>query len=144
MLTLASAQGDIHWTPQRLAVRLGESPSYLTKVVGHLVRAGILRSERGAKGGVQLTRAPAQVTLLQIVEACQGAVMGDYCRSTPMRRPPCTFHRAAAELHDAILQVLGRWTLADLLESPYSGNAECLMAGVSQPILVQLVKRTKS
>jgi Rrf2 family protein len=113
---------------------LGESPTYLAKVVRHLVRCGILEAEKGVKGGVRLLRSPEQITLLAIVEACQGTIAGDYCKSAVPSSSQCSFHRAAVELHTAITGVLGRWTLGDLLESPaaggeMTGGVTCLISG---------------
>lgn len=105
-------------SPRYLAEELGESPTYLAKVVRHLVKVGILRASRGAAGGVVLGKAPEQVTLLAIVEACQGAVLANFCEEASRLSQTCAFHRAAAELHASIMDVLSRWTLADLVRKP--------------------------
>lgn len=136
LLFLAQQEGDGWWSPRRLAAELGESPTYMAKVLRHLVKAGILDVARGVHGGVHLLRKPRGVTLLEIVEACQGAILGDYCRSGRPETHVCSFHRAAAELHDAIEGVLGRWTLDGLLQKPENkpvrrGAAACLMQGVT-------------
>jgi len=39
-------------SPRRIAEDLGESPTYLSKVTTQLVKAGVLRAEKGVKGGV--------------------------------------------------------------------------------------------
>jgi Rrf2 family protein len=132
LLLLAQQDPKICWSPRRLAEMLGESPTYLAKVVRHLVRQRILEAEKGVKGGVRLIQRPGEVTLLSVVEACQGPILGDYCRSSRPTPEVCNFHRAALELHEAIRSVLARWTLADLLERPHvSGEAldgvPCLM-----------------
>jgi Rrf2 family protein len=101
-----------------MAEHLNESPSYLAKVVRHLVRAGILKAHRGVAGGVLLNRDPQNITLLAIVEACQGAVLGDFCSETNDLASTCTFHQAGAELHQAIVGVLSRWTLAAFVRQP--------------------------
>lgn len=133
LILLAQQDRSSLWSPRRLAEMLGESPTYLAKVVRHLVRSGILEAEKGVKGGVRLVKSPAQVTLLDIVEACQGTIVGDYCRSSRPDPTVCAFHRAAVELHQAITTVLGRWTLAQLLEQPHAvppceEGTGCLMA----------------
>jgi Rrf2 family protein len=69
-------------SPRHIAAVLGESPTYLAKVLRHLVKAGVLRAERGATGGVRLAMAPEDVTLLDVVEACQGTIVGNYCQAT--------------------------------------------------------------
>lgn len=132
LLLLAQQDSPSCWSPRRLAETLGESPTYLAKVTRHLVKRGILEAVKGVKGGVRLSRDPAAVTLLDIVEACQGTIVGDYCNSTRPESNFCSFHRAAQELHVAITGVLGRWTLAELLENP-CGKGEgvglgCLIA----------------
>ncbi len=106
--------------PRRLAQTLACSPSYLSKTLGHLVRGGILRSVRGARGGVVLAREPASITLLEIVEDCQGAILGDYCRGIRADEVAmsCRYHRVMAELHGQIVRTLSGCTLAELLTCP--------------------------
>ena len=104
---------------RQTAGQLQESPTYLAKVAGLLVRAGILRAQRGVAGGVTLARSTKDVTMLAIVEACQGAILGDFCQGALDLREACAFHRATAELHQAIVGVLSSWTLADLLKKPW-------------------------
>lgn len=133
LLWLARQERRACWSPRRLAEVLGESPSYLAKVLRRLVRQGILEVERGVRGGVRLVRDPEEITLLAVVEACQGKIIGNYCRSARPDRDLCSFHRAARELHEAVCGVLGRWTIARLLQKPQaSGSADtgipCLMA----------------
>ena len=115
LLYLAREEADTCISPRRLAEALGESPTYLAKVVRHLVKAGILQAEKGVKGGVRLVTPPGQVSLLAVVEACQGTVVGDYCLSTEPEFSYCGFHHAAQEIHDAITGILSRWSLEQIL-----------------------------
>lgn len=138
LLLLAGRDQKDPWSPRRLADALDESPTYMAKVIRHLVRDGILDSAKGVKGGVRLVRSPDETRLLDIVEACQGTIVGDFCRRSPPQGAACTFHRAALELHQAITGVLGKWTLADLRAGPFperpaGGGLACLMAGVPPP-----------
>jgi Rrf2 family transcriptional regulator, nitric oxide-sensitive transcriptional repressor len=117
-------------SPRHIAAVLGESPTYLAKVLRHLVKAGVLRAERGATGGVRLAMAPEDVTLLDVVEACQGTIVGNYCQATVADVSVCSFHQAALDLHNAITGVLSKWTLSDLLATPRRSAAmglPCLM-----------------
>lgn len=125
--------GEAH-SPRAIADELGESPTYLAKVTRQLCKAGILRSEKGIKGGVYLKHLPEEVTLQQIVEACQGAIVGDYCELGRGPRSICSYHAAAEELRTAIMSVLSRWTLARLRERPFSKKADrhgppCVISG---------------
>jgi Rrf2 family protein len=131
LILLAQQDPTQCWSPRRLAETLGESPTYLAKVVRHLVKRGILEAERGVKGGVRLVVSPADVSLLAIVEACQGEIVGNFCKSSRPDPGVCNFHRAALELHEAITGVLARWTLDDLLQQPsatdFSHGLPCMM-----------------
>lgn len=123
--------------PRRIAEELGESPTYMSKVTTQLVKAGVLRTERGAKGGVQLAKRPDEITVLDIVQACQGEIVGGYCRSVCDPALVCAFHSAAEQLERSITETLKRWTLRDLLERPRAAGAidlefPCAMVGPGQ------------
>jgi len=123
-------------SPRRIGDALGESPTYLAKVARSLVKAGVLRAERGVKGGVRLARPPRQITLLAVVEACQGAILGDYCQDGCQRDRVCSYHLAAEELRSAIVGVLSNWTLADLLRKPHGAPGKrsipCLIGSIDR------------
>lgn len=51
---------------------------YLLKILQQLVRANILQSKRGPRGGFYLSRARAEITLLDIVEAVDGPVTDSF------------------------------------------------------------------
>jgi len=118
LIFLCLADDHDYIPPARIADAIGASPSYTTKVTSLLVRAGILKAQRGARGGVQLGRNPGAITLLDTVEACQGKILGDYCAEYDDLEVVCSYHRAMHELHGAITSVLARWTLADLVKQP--------------------------
>ena len=134
-------------SPRKIAAELGESPSYLAKVSGLLVKAGVLRAEKGVKGGVQLAKPPTQITLLEVVGACQGPLTGGHCRADCDPAVACSFHQAALELEAATGGVLARWTLARLLKKPATtrrlpGGYRCVMLGPGQ--IKQSLRRTGS
>ncbi|MHC4637963.1 MAG: RrF2 family transcriptional regulator [Planctomycetota bacterium] len=45
---------------------------YLLKILQQLVRANVLRSKRGPRGGFSLARQPKKINLLEIIEAVEG------------------------------------------------------------------------
>lgn len=118
LIFLGHQTSGIPVSPRHMAEQLGESPTYLAKVARLLVRTGILRAHRGVAGGMQLARPPQDITLLAIVEACQGTLLGDYCSNVEDAKAGCAFHQAGWELHQAIDGVLSHWTLAALLARP--------------------------
>lgn len=54
-------------------------PSFLAKIVSQLSVAGLLQTSRGARGGVSLARSPAQISLLEVVEAIDGPILLNEC-----------------------------------------------------------------
>lgn len=60
--------------------------SFLAKIFQHPARAGLVRSNRGAHGGFTLARNPAQITVLEIIEAIEGKIIFQRCR---LAKPVC-------------------------------------------------------
>ena len=121
LLICLAKEGDGTPVPlRRIQVVLGGSPSYLPKVIEKLAGRGILRTYRGSQGGVVLGKDPEGITLLQIVEACQGPILEDYC-SCPQEKVPeaCAFHQAMWEVRQGIISALSKWNLKDLCDRPF-------------------------
>lgn len=132
-LCLHQEEGPV--PPGQIAERLGASPTYLAKVCTLLAKAGIVRAHRGVKGGLTLSRDPESITLLEILETCQGKVLGDYCQEYGRPEWVCAFHLAMRDVHDAVVGALQRWTLADLAAKPgpspeIADSVHCRMAPV--------------
>jgi Rrf2 family protein len=145
LLCLAKDRQGVAISPRSIAVELGESQAYMAKVLRSLVKAGILRAERGSKGGVLLNRRSSEITLLDIVEACQGTIVASYCEGIDDLRTACAFHRAAVELRQAIVTVLSRWNLEQLAKSPgpaksLPGGKQCLMTAFPLSIAAPMLR----
>ncbi|MGI8729885.1 MAG: RrF2 family transcriptional regulator [Solirubrobacteraceae bacterium] len=76
---------------------------FLEQLFATLRRAGVLRSQRGVKGGYAFARAPGEVTVLEIVELLDG----------PFGRDAQGVFDEAAR---AARGVLGATTIADVVE----------------------------
>lgn len=76
---------------------------FLEQLFAVLRRAGVLRSQRGVKGGYSFAREPAEITVLEIVELLDGAFGAD---------SDGVFAEAAA----AARAVLQQTTVADVIE----------------------------
>jgi len=124
------AQQDRHGVnPRRISEEMGESPTDLSRVTTLLLEAGVLRAEEDV---VRLSRAPIEISVLDVVEACQGPVVGDYCGSICLPSEICAFHQMAEQLHIVICETLRRWTLEELRrkpsgEHPSGAGSACLM-----------------
>ena len=86
-----------------LARRRDIPVQFLEQLFAVLRRAGVLRSQRGVKGGYSFARPPAEITALEIVELLDGPLGRD---------ADGIFADAAA----AARAVLGRTTVADVIE----------------------------
>ena len=72
--TLLAALPPAIALPARLLAEFFELPEpYLAKQMQKLSRAGIVETRRGPRGGYALARLAAEITLLQMVEAIDGA-----------------------------------------------------------------------
>lgn len=101
----------------------GTSPSYMAKICSTLTKADLLRAQRGMRGGVTLSRDAEAIALLDVVEACQGKVLADYCVDHEPVNEVCAFHCAMLELHHAIVGTLRSWTIAQLAVKPGPSGA---------------------
>ena len=59
----------------RISKQYGIPLEYLLKILQQLVRANVLRSKRGPRGGFFLARPAEGITLLEIIEAVDGPVL---------------------------------------------------------------------
>ena len=50
---------------------------YLLKILQELVKANLLRSKRGPRGGFSLASSPNKITMLQVIEAVDGPMIGE-------------------------------------------------------------------
>lgn len=109
-------------TPQPISMTLGSSESYTSKILRTLAKANLLESHRGASGGFSLARDPKDITLLEVVEACEGSIIGNHCRDFPNGKVKrtCGFHQAMVEFQEGVKGLLRKWSVEDLAARPLS------------------------
>jgi Rrf2 family protein len=83
-----AANPDGPVTAKRLAEDGAVSENHLAKVLQRLVKAGLLRSIRGPRGGFVLAVPAETVTLLDVYEAVEGRIASSGC---PVHRTSCPF-----------------------------------------------------
>ena len=71
MLDLAQHRQEGFISLKTIADRQGYSMKYLEMIVGSLKRAGLVASTRGKEGGYQLTRAPEDYTVGEILRCIE-------------------------------------------------------------------------
>jgi Rrf2 family protein len=98
----------------------GIPPEYLLKILQQLVRAGVLRSETGRRGGFNLKRSAQETTLLEIVEAIEGPLLGGLAIHHDTGDLGATMDRVEAMCRELARQArdrLGEMSVRDLLGS---------------------------
>ena len=93
--------------------------SFLAKIFQHLVKAGLVRSVRGAGGGFALARDPDKITVLDIIEAIEGKITLQRCQqeeSDCVRIGGCALCNLFGQAQDGMREVLMRTSLKDLIE----------------------------
>ena len=86
--------GGARLSAAALAAETGLPAPTVQKLANRLVVAGLLRSMRGANGGVTLARPAAAITLADIVEAVEGPIAMTSC--VDAARHDCTLEEACA------------------------------------------------
>jgi Rrf2 family protein len=98
-------QGDRGPVPIAELARRREIPvQFLEQLFATLRRAGVLRSQRGVKGGYSFARPAGEITVLELVELLDG----------PVGRGATGVFADAA---DAARSVLGQSTVADIADA---------------------------
>lgn len=100
-----------------IAAALKVPRNYLSKTLYQLARAGVLQSTRGPRGGFQLGKPPARLTLAEVVgpflpadgHAC---VLG---RATCSDAAPCAAHGRWKGVADRMRTFFDQTTIADLI-----------------------------
>ncbi len=76
---LAELQPGVKATTKKIAKPQSIPLSFLAKIIAQLTVVGLLETTRGVHGGVSLARNPAEISLLEVVEAIDGPVMVNVC-----------------------------------------------------------------
>ncbi len=88
------------------------SEGYAAKLFRDLVRAGLVTSVPGAKGGYSLTRPPEQITFLDVLEAVDGAHWVSHCllsRTACTRQERCTVYQSLNSAAEEMRRQMSRF-----------------------------------
>jgi Rrf2 family transcriptional regulator, iron-sulfur cluster assembly transcription factor len=103
--------------------------SFLAKIFQDLVRAGILRSQRGAGGGFGLARPAEQISVLEIIEAIDGRIALQRCLGDEPnceRQEGCALCVLFEQAQDRLKEVFAQTSLADLARQQAGRNTHRL------------------
>ncbi|GHA77142.1 SUF system Fe-S cluster assembly regulator [Cognatilysobacter bugurensis] len=121
VLTVLAARPEAVLSASELAERAGLETPTVSKLLKPLAQAGLVEGFRGANGGYRLARPPAQIGLIEIVEAMEG----------PLAITECSVHDGSCgiehscgvranwrRINDVVVDALRSVTLAQMLEPP--------------------------
>lgn len=112
---------------QELADATQVPSAYLSKVLQGLVKATIVKSQRGIGGGVSLLKSPSQLTILEVVNAVDPVPRITTCplglASHGTRL--CPLHERMDNAAEAIEQQFRDVTLAEILEETSGSKPLC-------------------
>lgn len=125
--TLAQLEPGATASASQLAEYYDVPAAYLAKQLQALVRAGLLAATTGPRGGFRLARPATGITLLEIVEAVDGAAPPFTCREIRKQgrgalppeqcRKACILAEKMSDAHEAWRRSLAGVSLADILAS---------------------------
>lgn len=89
---------------------------YLEQLLATLRRAGLVKSQRGARGGYLLAKAPWQLTLYEVVSCIEGFETRREPAATADGNDAMVIGEVWQEVCQAAMAVLQKYSLQDLLE----------------------------
>lgn len=114
MLHMAAFASDKPIGVQQLADKQNVSPTYLSKILTKLVKAGLVESASGAGGGYRLRGNVDEISFLDVIQAVEGsASLFDCCGS---KDSSCLIHKVMLEAEEKMEQHLRDAKLVDLAE----------------------------
>ena len=119
LLDLALHQGQQPILLKDIAQRQQFSLQYLEHLITPLIAGGMVRSTRGAKGGVLLSRPAENIKLSEVIQLLEGSTAPAECVNNPgvcTRSELCVTRDIWSELKKVTDEVLESITLQDLVE----------------------------
>lgn len=114
-------------TTDQIATATRVPKAYLSKVLQGLSRGGIVHTQRGLGGGVTLVKTPAELTLLEVVNAVEPIGRIKEC---PLGLPAhgknlCPLHRRLDNAYAMVEEAFAASTLAEILSEPTRSPPLC-------------------
>lgn len=100
---------------------------YLAKILQNLAKKGIVATQRGVGGGVSLAKEPADLTILDVVNAVEPI---ERIRTCPLGLKThgvrlCPLHRRVDDALALVEAAFGKTTLAEVLSEPSESVPLC-------------------
>lgn len=132
-------------TTEQIAVATMVPKAYLSKVLQGLCHAQIVRSQRGIGGGMTLVKSPADLTILEVVNAVEpiGRI-----RECPLGLKShgvhlCPLHKRMDNALGLVEDAFRKTTLAEVLAEPTTSHPLCEARGPKNLPMVPPSARAK-
>lgn len=118
LMYCAANDGKLSRVPE-IAEAYGLSEAYLFKILKPMMDVKIIESVRGRNGGIRLARDAADITLFDVVRVTEENFSLAECFDDENTDCPlvdsCGFNSALREALNAFFDVLGKYTIADMV-----------------------------
>ena len=112
MMYLTAVAPEKRMGVQQLAEAQGVSPTYLSKILTKLVKAGMIESVSGANGGYKLKSNWEAISFLEIIRAIEGSTsLFDCCLN---HNPECLIQKVMVSAEEKMESELINQTIGDL------------------------------
>ncbi len=125
MLCLALQYKQARYIPLKMIAQQQEiSEKYLEQIINPLMKAGFVKSFRGAQGGYTLIQEPSDITVGDILRTLEGSLSPVDCLEHPSckRADVCASLSLWQKIKTAVDDVVDNTTLADLVTEYYEKN----------------------
>jgi len=118
LIDMAGFYGQRTVGVREIALRQGIPERFLEQQITALRKAGLVRSQRGAQGGVALARAPEDITIFEVIKALEGPLTTVTCANASSsdcaKSTQCALQDLWCQVGYAIERVLKGMTLKQL------------------------------
>jgi len=134
-----ASQAPAACTTEQISQTTKVTPAYLSKVLQNLTKKGIVHSQRGIGGGMTLVKQPADLTILEVVNAVEPI---NRIRECPLGLEAhgvrlCPLHRRLDNALAMMEQAFAKTTLAEVLAEPSESIPLCNFPPASPAAVVQ-------
>lgn len=118
-------------TTDQIAQATRVPKAYLSKVLQGLAKNGVVKTQRGVGGGITLHKTPAELTILEVVNAVEPIQRIKTCPLGLSSHGSnlCPLHRRMDNALESLEAAFGGTTLAEVLAEPTSSSPLCDVVG---------------
>ncbi len=117
LVLMAQGENNDSYMVTKLADETKVPEDFLRKTLQKLDKAGIIESKRGPKGGFHLSKDPAVISVLDIIEAVQGPLAINRClmKGTGCDHlGTCGVRKKLSDAQDVMINIFKSVTLSEL------------------------------